>query len=298
MPHIPYRYLDGETLAKLASLQLRVKSVVEGTLAGLHRSPHHGASIEFAEHKEYSPGDDLRHLDWKAFGKFDRYYVKRFEDETELHAYLLLDCSGSMSYGSPLTKLEYASVLVASLAYLLTRQGDETALLTYAQEISRYLPPRARTAHFFEVLSALEATRPAGRTDLARAIRYLNEVMRGRSLAILVSDLFDTSEDGLNLLRHLRARRHHVVLFHLLHPDELVFPFGEVTLFESLEDDARILVDPAGVRASYLEHLGAWLEELRRSCEEVEIDYQRVSTAEPLEEVLLRFLRSERRERP
>ncbi len=290
MPTLTHRHLDAETLARLAGLQLRVQATVEGTLAGLHRSPHHGSSIEFAEHKEYAPGDDLRHLDWKAYGKFDRYYIKRFEDETDLKAYLVLDCSGSMEYGAPLSKLEYASILLASLATFLTRQGDQPALLAFAEKVRGYVPPRARSAHLAEILSALEALSPGGGTDLARAVSYLIEVMGHRTLTVVVSDLFETSDDALRLLRSLRARRHHVVLFHLLHPDELTLPFHELTLFESMEDERQVLVDPGGIRRAYLAELEAFLERTQRACRESEIEYHRISTAEPLHEVLLRFL--------
>lgn len=282
-------HLDATALAKLAGLQLRVKAVVEGTLAGIHPSPRYGSSVEFAEHKEYAPGDDLRRLDWKALGKFDRYYVKRFEDETDLKAYLVLDCSGSMSYGEPLSKLEYGSVLLASLAFFLMRQGDQPALLAFADEVRSYLPPRARSSHMAELLSALQSLDPGGGTDLALAIGRLTEVMQHRSLVVLVSDLFD-SERSLALLRHLRARRNMVVLFHLLHPDELEFPFSRVTLFESLESDARVLVDPGGIRAAYLRQMERFLEGAALTCREGEVEYHRVSAAAPLDRVLLRFL--------
>jgi uncharacterized protein (DUF58 family) len=292
MPLNSHRYLDAETLAKLAGFQLRFQAVVEGTMAGIHNSPHFGSSIEFAEHKEYAPGDDLRHLDWKALGKFDRYYVKRFEDETDLKAYLVLDCSGSMEYGTSLTKLEYGSLLVAALAYLLIRQGDQPGLLTFADGVKRYIPPRARSAHMTEVLTVLEALTPIGSTDLCRTIQYLIEVMAQRSLVIVVSDLFDVHADYLRLLRHLSARRNKVVLFHVLHPDELEFPFSRLTLFESMEDDQRLLVDPGGIRRAYLVEMNRFLARTKSSCQESEIDYHRVSLAEPIDRVLLRFLSS------
>ena len=282
--------LDPKTLARMASLQLRVQSVVEGTLSGLHSSPHHGSSNEFAEHKEYSPGDDIRHLDWKALAKFDRHYVKRFEDETELKAYFMLDCSGSMEYGAPLTKLEYGSILVASLAYLLIRQGDHPGLLTFGDEVRSYLPPRARSSYLSEVVGTLEQVTAGGATNLAQAIQHLTEVIAGRSLVVLASDMFDTGEDALRLLRHLRARRHHVVLLHLLHPDEIELPFSEVTLFASMEDEREILVDPGGIRRAYLAEMGAFLQRTRDACLAGEVEYHQVTTSEPLDQVLVRFL--------
>lgn len=282
--------LDPKTLARLASLQLRVQSVVEGTLSGLHSSPHHGSSIEFAEHKEYSHGDDIRHLDWKALAKFDRHYIKRFDDETELKAYFLMDCSGSMEYGEPLTKLEYGSVLVASLAYLLIRQGDQPGLLTFGDEVRSYLPPRARSSYLSEVVGTLERVTAGGGTNLAKAIQHLTEVIAGRSLVVLASDMFDTGEDALRLLRHLRARRHHVVLLHLLHPDEIQLPFSEVTLFSSMEDEREILVDPGGIRKAYLAEMGAFLRRTRETCLAGEVEYHQVTTSEAVDSVLVRFL--------
>lgn len=292
-----HRHLDAETLAKLAGLQLRFKAVVEGTLAGIHPSPHYGSSVEFAEHKEYALGDDLRHLDWKALARFDRYFVKRFEDETDLKAYMLLDCSGSMEYGGPLSKLEYGSVLVASLAFFLMRQGDQPGLVAYADKVRRYLPPRAGGGHVTEVLAALEKLEAGGGTDLSHAVTHLTEVTGHRSLVILVSDLFDANEDALRLLRHLRSRRHSVVVFHLLHPDELEFPFREVTLFESMENEQRLLVDPGGIRRAYLAELERFLGRTRGTCEEGEIEYHRVSLDEPLDRVLLKFLSTRRKRR-
>jgi len=295
MPGLPaHRHLDAETLARLAGLQLRVQAVVDGTLAGLHRSPHRGASIEFAEHKEYSPGDDVRHLDWKAIGKFDRYYIKRFEDETELKAYLLLDCSGSMDYGEPLSKLEYGSVLCASLGYFLSRQGDQPALLGFAEGVRSYVPPRARSSHVSEILRALEQLNASGGTDLGKAVSYLIEVMGHRTLVVVVSDLFEAGGDALRLLRRLRARHHQVVVFHLLHPDELTLPFTDLTLFESMEDSREVLVDPGGLRRAYLAEMQDFLERSRKACRESEIEYHQVSTAEPLHEVLLQFLSTRR----
>ena len=282
--------LDPKTLARLSSLQLRVQSVVEGTLSGLHASPHHGSSIEFAEHKEYAHGDDIRHLDWKALAKFDRHYIKRFEDETELKAYFLVDCSGSMEYGQPLSKLEYGSVLTASLAYLLIRQGDQPGLLTFAEEVRSYLPPRARSIYLSEVVGTLERVTPGGATNLTRAIQHLTEVIAGRSLVVLLSDMFDTGEDALRLLRHLRARRHHVVLLHLLHPDEVELPFSEVTLFSSMEDDREVLVDPGGIRKAYMTEMSAFLRRTRESCLAGEVEYHQVITSEPLDAVLVRFM--------
>jgi uncharacterized protein (DUF58 family) len=285
------RQLDAAALAKLSTLQLRVRSVVEGTMSGLHRAPHRGSSIEFAEHKEYSPGDDLRHLDWKALGRFDRYYIRQFENETDLRAYLLLDCSGSMAYGEPLSKLDYGCVLVGTLAYLLAGQRDQPGLVAFDERVRSYIPPRARRGHSAALLKALAQLRPRGKTDFTRAVEHLSEVMHRRSLVIVVSDLFDTHERALPLLRRLRARGHQIVLFQLLHRDELEFPFGRVLLFESLEDQRRVLVDAAGMRQSYLQEMERFCTSVEASCRESQITYRRMSTADPLDLLLAELLR-------
>jgi len=278
--------LDAETLTKLAHLHLRVRRVVEGTMAGLHRSPHRGSSIEFAEHKEYSPGDDLRRLDWKAFARFDRYYIREHEDETELKAYLLVDCSGSMGYGAPISKLDCARVLAGSLAYLFAGQRDQPSLLAFADEVRCYVPPRSRRGHVAAVLEALAALEPRGKTDFERAVLRLTDVMGRRSLVIVVSDLFDTGGAAIPLLRQLRARGHHVVLLQLLHHDEVEFPFDQVLRFEGMEDDRSIFVDPAGTRQVYLKQLEAFCADVARGCREAQVVYRRVTTDEPLDRVL------------
>src|SRR5262245_8875015 len=198
----PPRYLDAETLARLSTMALRARMVVEGALSGVHRAPHYGSSVEFAEHKEYSPGDEIRHIDWKAYGKFDKYYVKRFEQETEVRAYLYVDCSGSMGYagaagsgaGARRSKLEVASYLAASLAYLLVRQQDQAGLLPFSGALRTYIPPRARPQHLADLLAALEKLVPEGLTDVGRAIDYLTEVVHRRSMIVVLSDLFDAPD--------------------------------------------------------------------------------------------------------
>src|SRR5215470_10825703 len=247
------KFLDPVALSRLGTLALKARTVVEGALSGLHRSPHHGSSVEFAEHKEYSPGDEIRHIDWKAYGKFDRYYVKRFEEETELTCYLLLDRSGSMAYrGDGLSKLEYAAYLSAALAYLLNRQQDRVGLLAFGGEDVHYVPPRQRSNHLHDLLRAIEwvvADGGRGDTHLGEIIERVAELgRRRRSLVILVSDLFDPSPDVPRLLRRLRVQRHDVAVIQLLDPDELELPFEGLTIFESLEDDRRLLADPRSIR--------------------------------------------------
>ncbi len=298
------RFLDPVALSKVGTFPLRARTIVEGALTGLHRSPHHGSSVEFAEHKEYSPGDEIKHIDWKAYGKFDRYYVKRFEEETELSAYLLLDRSGSMTYkGDGLAKLEYAAYLVAALAYLLIRQQDRVGLYAFGGgEAPVYVPPRARSTHLHDLYGQLErvvdgaaARAPSGAaggpTALAAALdRVAETARRKRSLVIVVSDMFDASPEVPMLLRRLRAQRHDVTVFQTLDRHELELPFEGMTMFESLEDDRKILADPRAVRDEYLQELGAFLARTRRACADGDVEHHLVPTDQPLEQTLLGFL--------
>ena len=288
---------DANTLAQLASLQLRVNAVVEGTMAGLHRSPHHGASVEFAEHKMYTPGDDLKRLDWKAYAKFDRYYVRRSEHETELRAYLVLDCSGSMGYGKPLSKLEYGSIFAASMAYLLARQGDRPGLVTFAEGVCRQIPPRQSRQHVMELLRALDGVEAQGSTELVRSLSRLSDIVAGRSLIVVVSDLFDDWRAGLRLLRGLRARGHQVLVIHLLHQDELTLPFSGLSWFEAMEGSRRQLVDPQVIRSAYRRAIDQFVAGVSNSCKEARIGHRSVSTREPLQLVLRGLLRTRSRAR-
>ena len=284
--------LDPVALAKLQNLELRARTVVEGALAGLHRSPHHGASVEFAEHKEYAPGDEIKHIDWKAYGKFDKYYVKRFEEETELKAYLVIDSSASMGYrGDGISKIEYARMLAASLSYLLLRQQDMVGMISFGEKLRGYLPPRARGGHLGDMLTALDDVSAAGKTDLLRAIAYLSEVAHRRSLLMIFSDLLDSPPaDVKRLLRGLRARRHDVVVFQLLDPHELTLPFDGTTVFESMEDERKLLVEPADVRKAYLQELENLIGEYRRGLAEGDVEYHLVDTSRPPSEILVEFL--------
>src|SRR6478752_5062946 len=230
--------LDANTLARLAGVKLRARAVMEGVLSGLHKSPHQGQSVEFAEHKEYAPGDELRHLDWKAYGKFDKYYVKRFEHETNLRGYLVVDGSGSMGFSSqPMSKLDVAKALSGALAYLLVRQQDAAGLSVVSGGGIDELPARAAAGHLNTVLDTLERVQPKGTTDLFAAADHLAEKAKGRSFIAVFSDLLDDRQDALRRILSLRARKHDVALFHLVDPAELTFPYDDPTLFLSMEDD-------------------------------------------------------------
>jgi len=298
MPDPSRPLLDPAVLARLETLRLRVRAVTEGILSGLHKSPHHGQSVEFAEHKEYTPGDEIRHIDWKAYGKFDKYYVKRFEQETNLRAYLVVDASGSMGYRSDpsgLTKLELASMLAASLGYLLVRQQDAAGLLLVKGHVAGAIPPRASASHLAPVVDALQAARAEGETRLEAAVDWIIEHAPRRASVLVFSDLLDRDERIVKKLAQLGRRKHEVTLFHVLDPAELEFPFDDPTLFLSMEDDRQVEAHGREVRKGYLEVLARWLEETRRAAAEADVDYALCRTDRPLEDVLLPFLA--RRER-
>jgi uncharacterized protein (DUF58 family) len=289
--------LRPDLVARLGALNLKARQVVEGVLSGLHKSPHHGQSIEFAEHKEYSPGDEIRHIDWKAYGKFDKYYVKQFEHETNLRAWIVLDASKSMAYGHEgVTKLEYAKVLAASLAYLLVQQSDAVGVLVYGAGTRTFLPVRASGGHLHEVLDTLEATEADGETNLPAAIDFLAERSHRRAMVLLLTDLLDPEEATVAHIRRLRARRHDVSVFHLMDRAEVEFPFEDPTLFLGMEDDRQLPVHPLEIRESYLEEVQAFLEATRKSLTEADIDYRHTLTDTPYDRVLVDFLGRRKRQ--
>ena len=289
-------FLAPDAIARLESLPVKARIVVEGAVTGLHRARLHGSSVEFAEHKEYSAGDEIRHLDWKVYAKADRYYVKRFEQESELTAYLVLDASGSMAYaGDSLSKLEYASILIAALAYLLIKQRDKVGLLVFGDPaLERYVPARAPPAHLHDLLAVIEEVNQrgaAGDEPVSGALDRIAELARSRrSMITLVSDMFDGGDQALPILKRLRARGHDVTLFHTLHPHELELPFEGLTLFESLEAPRRLLANPGAIRKEYKRRLDAFLSRVERDCTEGGIEYHPVPTTRPLERALLDFL--------
>jgi uncharacterized protein (DUF58 family) len=294
--------LDPVDLARLATMSLRARVIVEGAFAGMHHNPHAGTSIEFAEHKEYAPGDDLRHMDWRAVARVERYYIKRFEDETEMRTFLLVDASASMGYQRRgVSKLEYASYLAAALGYLLAQQGDPAGLLVFDEQTRQYLPPRTRGGHIRDLLLALEAAYPAGRTQPGRALAHAGELADRRSVIVLFTDLLDAPDDLPDRLRQLRSRGHDVVLFHLLDPDEVELPHDELDLteFEGIEPDdtRRLLVDPRDLAASFARESLALRERWRLTCVEAGVEYRFTTTTAPPADVLRAFLFDRRRTR-
>ncbi len=285
-------YFDPLVVAKLSNMSLRARYVVEGVLSGMHKSPYRGHSVEFAQHREYVPGDEIRRIDWKAYGKFDRYFIKEYEEETNLRAYIFLDASASMAYGSQgLSKFEYGCYLAASMAYLLLRQGDYVGLVTFNTQVQRYIPPRSGVSHMHALMSHLEATQPQGETHLDQALREVGGKLTKRGMILLISDLFDTPELVLRSLKYFRHRRNEVMVFHLLDHNELEFPFERLTVFEDIEDPAvRVLAEPRTIRQAYLHQIRAFIDEYQRTCRRELIDYNCFPTTTPLDVALTRYL--------
>jgi len=287
----PRQPLTPETQARLQGLLLEAREAVEGVLSGLHRSRHRGASIEFQEHKEYSPGDELRHIDWKANARNDRLWVKQFEQETNLRALLLLDASASMGYGSHrATKLDRACEIAATLAHLLLRQQDAVGLVAFQQQVTDYIPPRSSSGHLTVLLEKLAGLQAAGQTDLVQLLGRVAELADRRGMVILLSDLFDLRPEVVQRLRQLRGRKHEVIVLQLLDPWELTFPLSELTRFVDLEEPRTVQADPRGMRRAYLEELRSYLEGIRRACQEADIDYLLADTARSPGEVLTELL--------
>jgi uncharacterized protein (DUF58 family) len=291
-PQTGYRFLEPQALARMENLSVVARGVVEGFISGLHSSPYKGFSAEFAEHREYTAGDDPRHLDYRMLGRTDRLYVKQYEEETNMRVQILLDASGSMGYSHEdrLSKLEYGSYLTAILAYLMTRQQDSVGLTTFDTQIRLDMPARSSPRHFNEMMQQLEAVRPGGETDIAETLHRLANRFKRRCLIVLVSDLYDEPEEVIRALHHFRHRRHEVIVFHVLDKAEIDFPFRDVIAFHDLETDQRIQVDPAYVRQPYLDQIGAFIEGYRRACAEAQIDYVATDTSVPYDFMLARYI--------
>lgn len=286
------RFLDPAVIARLGTMELKARTVVEGFLSGLHRSPYRGFSVEFAEYRQYLPGDDLSTLDWKVFARTDRHYVKKFEEETNLECHLLLDVSASMAYlgAAPMTKLEYGSVLAGSLAFLMNRQRDATGLIAFDDRIVFRMPASARPGHLHALLLALERLQPGTRSNVGRPLHQLAEALVKRSLVVLVSDLLDDPGPVIKGLKHLKFRGTDVVVFQVLDPNELTFPFRGSSRFRDLESAEEVTAEPASVRTAYLRELAGLTLTYDRELRGAGIDYVQLDTSQPLDFALLAYL--------
>jgi uncharacterized protein (DUF58 family) len=293
----PKRFLHPETIAKVGRLELRAKQIVEGFISGLHKSPFFGQSMEFAQHREYVTGDDIRHLDWKVWSKTDKFYIKQYEAETNLRANLVVDTSESMIYGrdkhlksGSMNKYEYACTAAACLAYVIVRQQDSAGVASFGWDVKQVVPPKSSQRQLDAIAKTLDLSRPAGKTDVLKTMRTLAESTHKRGMTIVFSDLLTDRESLFQGLEMLRHRRHDVMVFHILDDDEMDFPFGGMTKFEGLEEMPELLCDPKALRDGYLEALDEYLVEVRRGCTRLGIDYNLIRTSDYLDAVLSRFL--------
>ncbi len=285
---------DAQVLSRISALKMTATNLVEGLLTGQHRSRHKGSSVEFAEYKDYSPGDEIRHIDWKVVGRTDKYHIKQFEQSTNLKCTILLDASGSMNYQSPLnehaSKMEHARNLVAALSYLLLKQFDAVGLTLFNDQVVKHIPPRSKASHFQHILHGLANISPQGTTQITDVLGGLSERLSRRSVLILVSDFFIQNQDLQKSLKLLRSRGLEVILFNVLHPDEISLPFEGDIVFESLEEDPTIGLDPHDIREEYQSVIQDHIDSLKKDCNGLGVDYVFLDTSEPLDQALSYYL--------
>jgi uncharacterized protein (DUF58 family) len=290
MPHVSDFLSPGE-LQRFSNLQVVARLVVEGVATGLHQSPHKGLSLDFAQHRAYVAGDEIRRLDWKVFGKTDRFYIREYEEETNLRTTILLDSSGSMAYGREVTKHHYAVRLAASLAYLMIQQQDSVGMAAFDRKLREFVPPRSGAGHLRVLLDQLNNCKPGGETGLAQSLIDLSPRLQKRGLLILISDCFDNLKQLIAALAHFRSARHEIILFQIWDPDELEFPFSQWTRFESLEGgDSFQTIDPAQIRSLYLKNLAEFRAQLEAGCRKLCVDLVPVVTSRPYADVLVEYL--------
>jgi uncharacterized protein (DUF58 family) len=286
------KYLRPEVIRQVARLDLRAKFIVEGFLAGLHASPYQGFSVEFSEHRKYVPGDDLKDLDWNVYAKTDKYYLKKFQAETNVTGYLVVDLSASMAYTyrQELTKFEYAICLAAALGYLMIHQQDPVGLVTFDTHIRASLPPRSKRTQLGTILSVLTNLKPSGQTDVAGALHQLAATIRGRSLVMVFSDLLTEPGPVLEALHHLRHRGHEIILFHVLDEAEVHFPFDGLIEFTDVETPDRLTLDAKGMRGDYLQAVASFREVYRTECSKANVDYVAIDTSVSFDKALMEYL--------
>ena len=285
------KYLDPKTLAKISGLDVKARLIVEGFMAGLHRSPYQGFSVEFAQHREYVWGDDLRHLDWKVHARTDKYYLKQYEEETNLILYLVVDTSESMTYGSDsVSKLDYACYIAASLAYLTLNQRDAVSLSLFDREPYQVLKANTNPAHLRSVCQLLETARSKEKTQMGLTLHELADRFPRRGIVLLLSDCFDRLDEILSGLKHMRYKRHEIILMNILDPHELEFPFKDATLFEGLEQYPELLVEPRSLKQRYLEEVADFQSQLKKGCRGLMADYVLMNTGQPLDVALSAYL--------
>ena len=290
-------YLRPDVIQQVQRLDLKARFIVEGFFSGLHSSPFHGFSVEFSEHRKYTSGDDIRQIDWNVYGKTDRFYIKKFQAETNLDAYLLVDCSKSMGFatGGRMTKMDYSICLAAALGYMMIHQQDSVGLLTFDEKVRAFLPPKAKRSHLMNILGTLARTRPSGQTRLAEAIHDAADRIKKRGLIILLSDLLADQEQVIKALHHLKFRGHDLIVFQVLDHSELTFEFEGQVRFEDPETGEHQDSNPQAIRAAYLEEIHAFIDEYRRQCRNVRADFVIVDNAMTFDKALIEFLMQRQR---
>jgi uncharacterized protein (DUF58 family) len=288
------KYLDPKVLTRITRLDLKARLIVEGFISGMHKSPFHGFSVEFAQHREYVPGDDIRHIDWKVWSKSDRYYIKQYEEETNLRTYVMLDMSESMRYGAEgrMTKFDYGATVAAALSFLLLRQQDAVSLTLFDNEVRTHIPPSGHPAHLKTMLQEVVGASCERKTEVTRIFEQLAEKITRRGIVVVISDLFAPIDEIVRGIRQLRHRRHDVIVFQILDEDELTFPFQRNTLFRGLEEYPELLVEPRALRDAYLEAFGDFNRELRRGCRSSGVDFVQLKNTDHLDAALSSYLAS------
>ncbi len=290
------RFLNPETVAKLNNIELKARLVVEGFIAGLHRSPYHGFSVEFAEYRPYRFGDEIRKIDWKVFGKTDKYYVKQYEEETNLRAIIAVDRSASMAYSSNgISKFEYASYLAAALAYLLVNQRDAVGLALFDSELRTFLPPSSKRTYLNAILKTLDSARPSNETKLSKALDSLAERVKRRGLAVVISDFLDDYESATKALQHFRHNKNEVLAFQILDPREIDFDFGKAAIFKDVETGETKTADSRQLRKAHEKTARKFIERLKRYCRTQNIDYNLILTSDPFDKAMKEFIAKRKR---
>ncbi len=286
------KLLDPQFVAKIDGLDLKARLVVEGFMIGLHKSPYHGFSVEFSEHRQYMPGDEISRIDWKVFAKTDRYYIRQYEEETNLKAYIILDSSRSMSYSSGLiSKYQYSSILAAALSYLLIKQNDSVGLVQYSTTLNKVIPPRASRNNLIEILKSLSTVQPDNATNSAECLNLVSEQIKKRGLVIIISDFFDDLQKVLTAVKRFRTKKNEIIIFQVLDKQELEFNFGRDSIFKDLETEEELLTQPFHIQKSYKELFQTFLKELSTECSNNQIEYNLITTDQPYDKALLAFLK-------
>jgi uncharacterized protein (DUF58 family) len=285
-------YLDPSFISKLNSLELKARLVVEGFMVGLHKSPYHGFSVEFSEHRAYMQGDNLKDVDWKVFGKTEKYFIKQYEEETNLRSYIFLDTSNSMAFSSEnnISKLDYSLTLAAALSYMMIHQQDAVGLTLYSDKINKFLPPKSSRAYLQEILKSLANAQPSEKTNTAQSLNETAEKIKGRGLVIIISDFFDELSSVLNAIRHFRYKKNEVIVFQVLDPIERSFSFGRDAIFKDMETADELTTQPYQIQKSYREAMEEFTSKIKAECLNTNIDYNLIDTSEPYDKALLRYV--------